>query len=141
MQSEGCRDTAEYFSQRNLHSRTGDYAAFTGRTSQQSISPRSELHEDLWATGSSFQEPPDNEPVPANADVELEGVTPDGGMALNVEFPSDDDVQEPSAAYSGQEDVLPVERQQVVDHVLPSAPPQHADKMTNVCTFTSIQAL
>lgn len=121
MQSEGCRDTAEYFSPGNLHSRTGDYAAFDGRTSQQSMSPRCEFHEDLWATGSSFHEPLDNEPLPANADVELEGVTPDGGMALNVEFPSDDDVQEPSAAYSGQKDVLPAERQQVANHVLPSA--------------------
>lgn len=121
MQSEGCSDTADYFSQRNLHPRTGDCAAFTGRTSQLSISPRSEFHEDLWATGSSVHECPDNEPVPANADVELEGVTHDGGMALNVEFPSDDDDQEPSAAYAGQEDVLSAERQQVANHVLPLA--------------------
>lgn len=108
MQSEGCNNTAEY-----LHPRTGDYAAFTRRNSQQSASPGSEFHEELWATGSSFLDPLDDEPVPANADVELEGVTPDGGMALNVEFPSDD-AQEPGAAdQAGQEDLRPAERQQV----------------------------
>ena len=121
LQSEGCRCTADYYSQRNLHPRTGDYNAFAGRISQHSISPRSECHEDLWATGSSFHEPHENEPIPENADVELEGVTPDGGMALNVGFASDDDVQESSAAYAGQEDELPAERQQVDDHVLLSA--------------------
>lgn len=113
MQSERCNTTAEYLSQRNLHPRTGDYAAFTGRTSQQSASPHSELHEELWATGSSFLDPLDDEPVPANADVELEGVTPDGGMALNVQFPSDDG-QGPGAAHQAkQEHQLPAERQQV----------------------------
>lgn len=133
-QSERCSGTADYYSQRNLHPRTGDHNAFTGRTSQQSISPRSEFHEDLWATDSSFHEPLDHEPVPGNADVELEGVTADGGMALNVEFASGDDVQEPSAACAEQEDVLPAERQQVADHVLLSA----SCSMLSYCMYLSI---
>ena len=132
-QSERCSGTADYYSQRKLHPRTGDHNAFTGRTSQQSISPRSEFPEDLWATDSSFHEPLDQDPVPGNADVELEGVTADGGMALNVEFASGDDVQEPSAACAEHEDVLPAERQQVADHVLLSA----SCSMLSYCMYLS----
>lgn len=118
MQSEVSSGTAEYFSQRNLDARTGDYSAFTGRTSQHSISPRSEFHEDLRATASSSCETSfDNEPVPANADVELEGVTPDGGMALNVEFPRDAGQEQDAAQNSGPESLLPAERQAHMEQV------------------------
>ena len=101
MHSEGGSNTAEYYSQRNLHPRTGDYAAFSGRGSQQSISPRSDFHEDAWASHSSINDSWSHDSVPANADVELEGVTPDGGMALNVQFPEDDDQQEEAALDAG----------------------------------------
>lgn len=51
------------------------------------------------------------EPVPSNADVELQGITADGGMALNVEI-ADDDVQEQGAAqHTGKDILLPAERE------------------------------
>lgn len=77
----------EYFSRRDLHPRTGDWAAFTGRTSPSDVSPRSDYHDDVMNT---FRPHPSTESqdVPTEADVELEGVTADGGLALNVGFDS-----------------------------------------------------
>lgn len=109
MHNEGNHGAAEYFSQRNLHPRTGDCAAFSGRNSQQSMSPHSDFHEDAWATGSSFLDTMEDEPAPENADVQLEGVTSDGGMALNVEFPHS---EEGHFAHSTvHDDLLPSEKQ------------------------------
>ena len=110
MQKEGTSGTAEYFSQRNLHPRTGDIAAFSGRLSHQSISPRAAFHTDVWTTGSSFHDPVDDEPVPASGDVELEGVTPDGGFALNVDI-SHHERSDNACGPATHDNLLPVEDQ------------------------------
>ena len=115
MQSEGHHGAAEYFSQRNLHPRTGDCAAFSGRNSQQSMSSRSDFHDDAWTTGSSFLDTMDDEPALDNADVQLEGVTSDGGMALNVEFP--DHEEEHFAHSTVHDDLLPNEKQAYSEEV------------------------
>ena len=80
---------AEYFSQRNLHPRTGDCAAFMGRDAGDDVSPRSNLHDDLLAD-SPFHTVSEGQGVPTDANVELEGVTADGGLALNVGFDNTD---------------------------------------------------
>lgn len=111
MQSDGSISTGEDVSQRNLFPRNGDYAAFTGRSSHQYMSPRSGSQEDMWEPGISSYEPLDVAPAPSNADVELRGITSDGGMALHVEI-TDDDVQEQGTAQRvGNDILLPAERQ------------------------------
>ncbi|KAL3162062.1 hypothetical protein ABBQ38_009126 [Trebouxia sp. C0009 RCD-2024] len=108
MQSDSSTRTGE---ERNPLPRTGDYAAFIGRSSHQYMSPRSGSQEDMWAPGSSSYEPLDVAPAPSNADVELRGITSDGGMALHVEI-TDDDVQEQGAGQHLGNDILqPAERQ------------------------------
>lgn len=82
--------SAGYFSQRNLHPRTGDCAAFTGRTSGSDVSPRSEFHNDLLTPDRTLHDASEGQGSPTNADVELEGVTADGGLALNVGFDGSD---------------------------------------------------
>ena len=120
MQSGGYTCDAEEVSQRNPLPRNGDYAGFTGRTSHQNISPRSESQDDVWAPGNSSYEPLGIEPLPSNADVELRGITSDGGMALHVEIDDDDDddVQEQcSAQHVGKDILLPPERQTQFEQV------------------------
>jgi hypothetical protein len=78
----GSAGSVDYYSTRNLHPRTGDCAAFTGRASGSDVSPRSNYHDDLLTPSKPLQA----HDVPTNADVELEGVTADGGFALNVGF-------------------------------------------------------
>ena len=77
----------DYLTRRDLHPRTGDCAAFSGRTSSNDISPRSDYHDDVLTP---FQHglPTESQHMPSEADVELEGVTADGGLALNVGFDS-----------------------------------------------------
>ena len=77
----------DYFSRRDLHPRTGDFAAFTGRTSSSDVSPRSDFHEDVLS-GFNRHQSSESQDMPTEADVELEGVTADGGLALNVGFDS-----------------------------------------------------
>ena len=77
----------DYFSRRNLHPRTGDFAGFSGRTSSSDVSPRSDFHEDVLS-GFDRHQSRESQDMPTEADVELEGVTADGGLALNVGFDS-----------------------------------------------------
>ncbi|KAA6419998.1 MAG: UDP-Glycosyltransferase superfamily isoform 1 [Trebouxia sp. A1-2] len=84
--SAGSADSVDYYSTRNLHPRTGDCAAFTGRASGSDVSPRSDFHDDLLTPSKPVAEPSQAHEVPTNADVELEGVTADGGFAVNVGF-------------------------------------------------------
>jgi len=84
--SAGSAGSVDYYSTRNLHPRTGDCAAFTGRASGSDVSPRSDFHDDLLTPSKPLLEPSQAHVVPTNADVELEGVTADGGFALNVGF-------------------------------------------------------
>lgn len=79
--------SVDYYFTRNLHPRTGDCAAFTGRASESDVSPREgDYHNDLLTPSKPLLEPSQAHEVPTNADVELEGVTADGGFALNVGF-------------------------------------------------------
>ncbi|KAL0052666.1 hypothetical protein WJX82_005636 [Trebouxia sp. C0006] len=83
----GSAGSVDYYSTRNLHPRTGDCAAFTGRASGSDVSPRSDFHDDLLTpTSKPLLESSQAYEGPTNADVELEGVTADGGFALNVGF-------------------------------------------------------
>ncbi len=82
----GSAGSVDYYSTRNLHPRTGDCAAFTGRASGSDVSPRSDFHDDLLTPSKPLIEPSQAHDGPTNADVELEGVTADGGFALNVGF-------------------------------------------------------
>ena len=86
LDSAGSTGSVDYYSQRNLHPRTADCAAFTGRASGSDVSPRSYFHDDLLTPSKPLLEPSQAHEVPTNADVELEGVTADGGLALNVGF-------------------------------------------------------
>ena len=87
-QSHGTAGDADYFSSRDLHPRTWDCAAFTGRASGSDVSPRSDFHDDVLTRDSPIHDGSGEQVSPTSADVELEGVTADGGLAVNVGFDS-----------------------------------------------------
>ena len=86
MQHETTPAPQEYYTQRELNPRTGDVAAFTGRTSGADISPRSDYHENLLTPRTLPGQLDAQQDLQAEAGFELEGYTNDGGLALNVGF-------------------------------------------------------
>lgn len=99
MQHEITTAPQEYYTQRELHPRTGDVAAFTGRTSAVDVSTRSDYDENLLSprtVSSQFDDA--QQDLPAEAGIELEGYTNDGGLALNVGF---DQIGSPQSSPGG----------------------------------------